>query len=611
MVSEAEIERLYQLFVANGGGSLTFDGTNLTPKLYSEAIAASNLTPLEMAQLEARQQQYNRQKALNSIANEIEANNFTNPYAARGAYGNSLFSALGSSSGATQVGLLSSALSAKNFSTAETAALFAGVMAASGIDLEKILKIAGLMALGTGMYTSLTNHTNNQTANIPGTMQDASSLASMNEQFGEQGDPCSAFNQLMGLLAGIYDGTLDFIDQAIGDITALLNDSGLTSLFQSIVAAVVGAGSVVADIISAIVGVGLAAFKTVLGILIPIVSKVINAVSDITSAIANEIAALADMAAELLRKALALVLGGAAADPCKRKVLENTGTPAMKEAVEQINKPLYSNPHMVGTTTDNRANAEEVTEEIKYARAFAALNSGVNQTFNTDVVETNENESLAKSSTTVHTQIYGYSPQKSEVDAQKGLSNNSAVSRNKAKIQATSQRIDQIIDRGNIVDASTPYIYENIRVVRDGVTYVGYPPITAPVYKEAQKKWIPLIKDYKILQGTLLSDLREKIDDGNFTGKDKIKDLVIAMHKNLLLMDRGVTRLLTMRLNPNFQYYTDDGTVDKSKEAEIRDKWYATGEKEVQNQYDRAILNLTDTKNSWASIETQVFNNPK
>ena len=101
MASEAEIERLYQLFVANGGGSLTFDGTNLTPKLYSEAIAASNLTPLQMAQLEARQQQYNRQAALNSIANEIDANNFTNPYAARGAYGNSLFNTLGSSSGVT------------------------------------------------------------------------------------------------------------------------------------------------------------------------------------------------------------------------------------------------------------------------------------------------------------------------------------------------------------------------------------------------------------------------------------------------------------------------------------------------------------------------------
>ncbi len=55
MASEAEIERLYQLFVTNGGGALSFSGTNLTPKQYSEALATSNLTPLEMAQLEARQ----------------------------------------------------------------------------------------------------------------------------------------------------------------------------------------------------------------------------------------------------------------------------------------------------------------------------------------------------------------------------------------------------------------------------------------------------------------------------------------------------------------------------------------------------------------------------
>jgi UDP-N-acetylglucosamine:LPS N-acetylglucosamine transferase len=79
MASEAEIERLYQLFVANGGGALSFSNTNLTPKQYSEAVNASNLTPLEMAQLEARQHQYNRQKALNTIADEIDANTFTNP----------------------------------------------------------------------------------------------------------------------------------------------------------------------------------------------------------------------------------------------------------------------------------------------------------------------------------------------------------------------------------------------------------------------------------------------------------------------------------------------------------------------------------------------------
>ena len=140
MASEAEIERLYQLFVANGGGSLSFSGTNLTPKQYSEAVAASNLSPLEMAQLESKQHQYNRQAALNSIANEIEANNFSNPYAARGAYGNSLFSALGSSSGVTSpihgVTGLNNAFS--GFSSAEMATIFAGVLSQTGVDLEKI-----------------------------------------------------------------------------------------------------------------------------------------------------------------------------------------------------------------------------------------------------------------------------------------------------------------------------------------------------------------------------------------------------------------------------------------------------------------------------------------
>ena len=51
MASEAELERLYQLFVTNGGGAFTFSGANLTPKQYSDAVSTSNLTPLQMAQL--------------------------------------------------------------------------------------------------------------------------------------------------------------------------------------------------------------------------------------------------------------------------------------------------------------------------------------------------------------------------------------------------------------------------------------------------------------------------------------------------------------------------------------------------------------------------------
>ena len=111
MGSEAEIERLYQLFVTNGGGALSFSGANLTPKQYSDAIATSNLTALEMAQLEARQHQYNRQKALGVISDEIGNNTFSNPYAARGIYGNSLLSGLHGSSGSIAAGLINGGFS--------------------------------------------------------------------------------------------------------------------------------------------------------------------------------------------------------------------------------------------------------------------------------------------------------------------------------------------------------------------------------------------------------------------------------------------------------------------------------------------------------------------
>ena len=220
--------------------NLTFSGSNLTPKQYSEAINASQLTPLEMAQLESKQHQFNRQSALNTIANEIDANNFNNPYSARGVYGTSLLNALGAHQGSINAGLINGAFG--GFTDTNRALVVAGVLSATGVDLEKIIKIAALTGLGTSMYTSLTDHTNNQTANIPQTMEDASSLSSMNEQFGEEGDPCSFFNQLMGILAGIYDGTLDFIEKAIGDITSFLNKTGITQLFLDIINAINGAG---------------------------------------------------------------------------------------------------------------------------------------------------------------------------------------------------------------------------------------------------------------------------------------------------------------------------------------------------------------------------------
>ena len=591
MASEAEIERLYQLFVTNGGGSLSFDGTNLTPKQYTDAVSASNLTPLEMAQLEARQHQYNRQAALNSIANEIEANNFSNPYATRGAYGNSLFSALGSSSGATQVGLLNNAFS--GFSSAEMATIFAGVLSQTGVDLEKILKIAGLSALGIGMYTSLTNHTNNQTANIPSTLQDVSSLASMNEQFGEQGDPCSFFNQLMGLLAGVYDGTLDFIDNVIGDITTLLNDTGITSLFQSIVAAVVGAGSVVADVITAIVGVGIGA----LGVLANLVGQVISAIGDITDAIANEINNMADMAGQLLKKALALILGEAAADPCKREVLKNTGTTAMKDAVTQLNQPLGTgHPHIVGTTIDNRADAEEVKREMKYSRDEAKLNPGVPQSYDTDEASKYVPQDTESDAETPHTSIYP---------------NWSNFSINGQQISATDFKDWQKFRNGEMTEE------EEIKFRASGFEIPQKDgsslklPITANVYKDAQSEWIPKIKAYLQSQGNLLSNLGTKYYCGIFEGdKAKLKPRVEELYQELGRNTSVVKKLLDTKFNNNFRYVTLDGKRDQYSEDKVRERWNNIVKPDLQRKYDSAVKNLEATKVAWITISYDIRERP-
>jgi len=431
-------------------------------------------------------------------------------------------------------------------------------------------------------------------------MQDASSLASMNEQFGEQGDPCSAFNQLMGLLAGIYDGTLDFIDQAIGDITALLNDSGLTSLFQSIVAAVVGAGSVVADIISAIVGVGLAAFKTVLGILIPIVSKVINAVGDITSAIANEIAALADMAAELLRKALALVLGGAALDPCKKEVLMNTGTTAMKDAVTQLNQPLLKGPpHIVGTTTDSRADAEQVKREMKYSRDEAKLNPGVPQSPFADSSHKyvpqdadDENSSIYSQKYSSSYKIAGQNVTATEYKDNKAFSLGEMSKEEEEAFRATGFETPQ----------------------KDGTTRKL--PVTSPYFYEVTAKWIPKQKAYIQSQGDLYSHLYRILLVGIFeTDEHKaIKIRLEALKEELGRNNRVVKHFFeNMRAgskNKNFRYYSKDGKVDKNKEEIIKHNWSVVGEPEMQRLYDSALTNLEETKIAWESMKDKIYEDP-
>ena len=541
MASEAEIERLYQLFVANGGGNLTFSGSNLTPKQYSDAVNASQLTPLEMAQLESKQHQFNRQSALNTIADEIDANNFNNPYSARGVYGTSLLNALGAHQGSINAGLIDGAFS--GFTNANRALVVAGVLSATGVDLEKIIKIAALTGLGTSMYTSLTDHTNNQTANIPQTMEDASSLSAMNEQFGEQGDPCSFFNQLMGILAGIYDGTLDFIEKAIGDITSFLNKTGITQLFLDIINAINGAVGGVATAVAAVTGLLVGAVLEVMKALSPLVGKVINAINDITTAIAGEINSLANMAAELLKKALALLIGSFGSDECKKKVLENTGSPEMKDAIEKLNHPLgHGNPHIVGTSVDNRANAEDVLRAFNNAKENALIDDGVPQSPFTETAQSY----TAHDSDLHDSEKYA---QKTKILSQQYY----ALSGHSAYTDWNSKQLTYTRESGNII-----------------------------------------------------SKMQKALSTSDFTNKKalqtRLQDLIREQHTQ----GQNIATLRT-RFKHEFTYSTFDNRPNYAKERDIASRYQSIIKPAMTRIYNAAVTSLNNTKTEWNSIDSQLY----
>jgi hypothetical protein len=546
MASEAEFERLYQLFVANGGGNLTFSGSNLTPKQYSEAVSSSNLTPLQMAQLEAKQHQYNRQSALNTIANEVDANNFSNPYAARGVYGTSLLNTLGANAGSIQAGLINGAFS--GFTDSNRALVVAGVLSATGVDLEKLIKVAGIAGLGTAMYTSLTSHTNNQTANIPKTMEDASSLSAMNEQFGEQGDPCSFFNQLMGILAGIMDGTLDFIEKGIGDITSFLNKTGISALLASIVSAISGAIGGVATAIGAVVGLLVGAGLEIIKALIPIASKVISAISEITTVIASEINALADMAAELLKKALALLIGSAASDPCKKKVLENTGSTEMKEAITKLNHPLGTTaPPFIKTSTDTRVNPDDVERIMANVKEQSLIDDGVPQSPFTDTGQ-------------------HYTPYDSSLH----------------DTTATDFFTRKIVSRQ----------YGN----RSG--------------SSAYNDWMPRQLAYTRDSGNLINKMQNTLSTKDFTNKislrNRLKQLIIEQS----IQSDVIARLRT-NVRDEFTYVTKDprwyDKIDDANERRIASKYQSIIKPAMTRTYNAAVTSLNNTQTEWISIDNQVY----
>ena len=390
MASEAELERLYQEFVLRGGGAFTLSNVNTTPAQYYNTVSGNTLNPSQQAFLQAQQEQFNRQSALSTISSEIAGNNFSNPYTARADSSIGLIQSFANNPTLNNVAALASAFS--SFSAADKGLIFAGVLAATGVDLENLIKIGTIAGLGIAMFNSLKNHTAGQMSNLPQTLSDASSLAGMNAQFGEQKDSCSFFNEILGILSGAFDGAMDFIDKAFDKLGSFLNQSGLGGVIDQITNAISGAGGIIGDVINGITGV-INSVSNVIGDILGeiggLVGKVINAVADITNQIANEATKLLNLAAELASKALALAMAAAALDPCQMAVILNTGSQDMKNAVNQLNTPL-SQASDIPTQVDTRADADTVIKTMDQAKQEASQSPGVPQSPFTNTGKTHQ-----------------------------------------------------------------------------------------------------------------------------------------------------------------------------------------------------------------------------
>jgi hypothetical protein len=390
MASEAELERLYQEFVLRGGGAFTLSNVNTTPAQYYNTVSGNTLNPSQQAFLQAQQEQFNRQSALSTISSEIAGNNFSNPYTTRADSSIGLIQSFANNPTLNNVAALASAFS--SFSAADKGLIFAGVLAATGVDLENLIKIGTIAGLGIAMFNSLKNHTAGQMGNLPQTLSDASSLAGMNAQFGEQKDSCSFFNEILGILSGAFDGTMDFIDKAFDKLGSFLNQSGLGGVIDQITNAISGAGGIIGDVINGITGV-INSVSNVIGDILGeiggLVGKVINAVADITNQIANEATKLLNLAAELASKALALAMAAAALDPCQMAVILNTGSQDMKNAVNQLNTPL-SQASDIPTQVDTRADADTVIKTMDQAKQEASQSPGVPQSPFTNTGKTHQ-----------------------------------------------------------------------------------------------------------------------------------------------------------------------------------------------------------------------------
>lgn len=433
--SEAEFERLYQEFVQKGGGFPTLttvpsttdiansqsnqnvlDVSFNTPAAYYQEQSSITSSPSTLSELQAKQLQYNRSKALQTISSEIAANNFSNPYTSRADIGKLTYNDYMNSAGGTAIGSMATAFNRLSDtgiggSPLIAATIFGALLANTGIDFEKLIIGALIGGAAISMFTNLSSHTDSQLSDLPKTLEDVSSLTDMNKTFGEPSDGCDIFNQLMGILSGAFDGALDFINSAGSDLMNMLNATGIpdfinsvTSKVNEIIDSIVGPisdaiNSVISQVTDAInqalaplkdaLNQALGPIKDMFNQMGNMMKSALGAINDIANQIASEIAGILDLASQLASKLQALAMAGAMMDPCKLAVLLNVGSPELKNAAGLLNAPMEMPlPNInIPTEVDDRADPEEVTARMQEARQQAATEPGVPQSPFTDLAQ--------------------------------------------------------------------------------------------------------------------------------------------------------------------------------------------------------------------------------
>ena len=353
LTSEAEFERLYQEFVRRNGGLPTLVAEQYnTPAEFYQATTEVTLSPSELAALQARQEQYNRATALNTISDEIKSNNFTNPYDARSqaaiANLNSIAAipiTITDTSGNTiettsyaQLGELNRSLApisdpAIGGSPALAAMVYAGVAASTGLDLGKLLLGAGLVTAGVAMFSDLKSHTDSQTENLPEKMNEIEQMTGMQQAFGEMtNDSCSIWNELMGIMSGAFDGVLDFIEGGIEKFKDFMSSTAIGQIFNQVKGAIDGVIGGITSKINEIMG-------PINGVIDQITSQIQGMIDNVVGSITAAIQPALDAAKAAFDSAMSAIdgaLGGVMDAMGKLGDLANNVMGAVGDMVDQI-----------------------------------------------------------------------------------------------------------------------------------------------------------------------------------------------------------------------------------------------------------------------------------